>query len=764
MTRKEAAKYIKELTKESILDAISIIDTNGINEGERSQYYDLSYQNKLYPPKLVVSLAGESKNGIKIDRNVFGGGMNTLSFKTLVKHGFEIVKKDGGIAFKNVMIYEIKSSANANYSELLDNQQETFFWNQDKFKNLDIDDIVFVVNPHENEILSCRVKQFEIEVEVEDDTSIFSYENEVYTVSGKWNKFVALDILNIYKQDFSWKTLDSSENTYFYGDRVSIDSATKNILRLDSIINITKGSDLKTLERCKDFMNSIINQEMFPLIRQFIDQAANTNDLKYKKYIREYRGLQVRASFGKGQRTEIPWMSFLGKGQTTNKGIYPVLLYYLELDCLILSYGISEENQPDMNWLKLDDKANLRSYLEETYDHSPKRYGDSYLYNSYDLSQPIDNYYPQLEEDLNKIIDEYIPIVGTIDNSVSQKDENKNNTSMKINKNTILYGPPGTGKTYETSTLSLAIIEKKKREDYDSEKRKDITDRYKSMLGKNIFFTTFHQSFSYQDFVEGLRPKPTDKGDITYVVEKGIFREVCEKAKEKQDENFVLIIDEINRGNVSEILGELITLLEVDKRIGGEEETTVTLPYSRVNFGVPSNVYVIGTMNTADKSISLLDTALRRRFVFRELPPNTDLLEKELGTIEGVNISMLVDTINKRIEFLLDKDHKLGHSNFLSVKNLTDLKDVFTNKVVPQLEEYFHNDFESMKRVLGDNPEWNKSPELRLIVDSETDQSSLFGSELDGFEDHQLYEFSKDFINESNSKKLKEFFTKIYLK
>jgi 5-methylcytosine-specific restriction endonuclease McrBC GTP-binding regulatory subunit McrB len=165
----------------------------------------------------------------------------------------------------------------------------------------------------------------------------------------------------------------------------------------------------------------------------------------------------------------------------------------------------------------------------------------------------------------------------------------------------------------------------------------------------------------------------------------------------KNPKNFVLVIDEINRGNVSSIFGELITLIEKDKRAGTEEELSVTLPYSKKEFKVPQNVYLIGTMNTAD----------RRRFSFREMPPKPELMLKEgklkdnQGKIGDVDVVRILETINHRIEKLIDKDHKIGHSYFLGISDEDDLKVVFKNKVIPLLEEYFFGDFGKISLVLG---------------------------------------------------------------
>lgn len=177
--------------------------------------------------------------------------------------------------------------------------------------------------------------------------------------------------------------------------------------------------------------------------------------------------------------------------------------------------------------------------------------------------------------------------------------------------------------------------------------------------------------------------------------------------KTKKKQNFVLIIDEINRGNVSQIFGELITLIEEDKRLGAIEALEVTLPYSKERFGVPPNLFIIGTMNTADRSVEALDAALRRRFSFEEMPPKPILIANEgelkatSGFLDNIELPLLLNTINKRIEKLLDKDHQIGHSYFMSVKNYKDLKSAFQNKIIPLLQEYFFGDYGKIGLVIG---------------------------------------------------------------
>ena len=304
------------------------------------------------------------------------------------------------------------------------------------------------------------------------------------------------------------------------------------------------------------------------------------------------------------------------------------------------------------------------------------------------------------------------------------------------------------------------------------EKYKEIKDKKvgTSYTKENFKFITFHQSYGYEEFVEGIKPifdGENEDGDITYEISKGIFYQCCENAlllsdykgklrdfcdlpkDERQkffNENtpkYAIFIDEINRGNISKIFGELITLIEPSKRLGADDEIMVELPYSKEKFGVPSNLYIIGTMNTADRSIALMDTALRRRFEFVEMMPEYDTLNETI--IEGINVGEMLKTINERIEYLYDRDHTIGHAYFINVSDLKTLANVFKNKILPLLQEYFYDDWEKIRLVLGDSQ----------FIKEKKPANALFKSGTDYINDKILYEIDKEaFYDKQNYLKI----------
>jgi len=371
------------------------------------------------------------------------------------------------------------------------------------------------------------------------------------------------------------------------------------------------------------------------------------------------------------------------------------------------------------------------------------------------------------EDEANKIRKKFI---------VNNKTEIKKEIcKMSNNLNIIYYGPAGTGKTREAllkvEELTGANYDKKLFEE-NKEKLKELHEKFEEAKGgnatriqkqiklmeetidkqeeeKNTFseFTTFHPSYQYQEFIEGISIKEV-KGNTSYEVKPGIFKKIAERALENLDKNYVLIIDEINRGNISSIFGEFFTLLEDTKRISSsdienKEAVSITLPYSQEKLSVPDNLYIIGTMNTTDKSISLLDIALRRRFKFIAVEPDYEILVD----IDNFKLSTMLQAINKRLSVLKGEDFQIGHSYFLDANSIEDLQNIFEYKIIPLLKEYFHSDWESICAIL--NQDYLSIKDTGLLINKFTIDKSLFKDNS---------KFSK-MISKKNTLKLNTSFT-----
>ena len=334
---------------------------------------------------------------------------------------------------------------------------------------------------------------------------------------------------------------------------------------------------------------------------------------------------------------------------------------------------------------------------------------------------------------------------------------------------TVLYqnrgNPPAVFDKEPDSTWVLVIDWKKEYPELAELVENWETGPEQGRIEKQFEFVTFHQAYSYEDFVEGIRPvQEEETGDVKYEVVPGVFKRICQKAKADPKSRYAIFIDEINRGNIASIFGELITLVEADKRVTYEDDGTVksgigmtlTLPYSGEQFGVPENLDVYGAMNTADRSIQLLDTALRRRFEFKELMPDTRVIKRSQGDGiiddgEGdtINLRALLEAINLRIRFLLNRDMTIGHSYLINVQNFKDLEEVFLSRIIPLLQEYFYEDWHRIQLVFRDVGPSEEKIEPQIICHTPLKEQEILGWDHEDFKDSFEYQVADQITPEA---------------
>jgi|TARA_Y100001951_G_C11297495_1_gene276690 5-methylcytosine-specific restriction protein B len=594
-----------------------------------------------------------------------------------------------------------------------------------------------------------------------------------------------------------------------------------------------------------------------------VSHSPNSINTEQRMWLEENSLLAVHKNTGNGS---VPCFEQMSKGDIVSLGYGNQVVKIVK----VISDIETQADSPLGNdWL-------LRSYetikgLPAPIKYKGKHKRWSPRFNGTSWEVPKNEYWMFEEEILQPYYELTLKDLG-FDSSQISKPINLSSSVEIMNTvslNQILYGPPGTGKTYHSIQAAVKAAEPEmfsalgidERIGTTPEQRVELTRLYKELYNSGrIRFVTFHQSYGYEEFVEGLKAS-SDDGNISYDVEDGVFKAISiqaekfskpkeaesnfsfekawqvfteqlseeefvevqmsktsfkvldfndsriffEKKSGSQDhtlsistlraifeerreynsglgvyyrplvkylkelsepeqmsaverQNFVLIIDEINRGNISKIFGELITLIEPSKRLGQSEAIEVTLPYSGDKFSVPDNLYIIGTMNTADRSLALMDTALRRRFDFVEMMPDYNVLHDEEGLpfkveSEGfkIDLVMLLQTLNKRISALYDREHQLGHAFLMPVvkavtagddeKALHELKSCFQNKIIPLLAEYFFEDWQKIRLVLGDN---QKPKAYQLINQLDVDYEVLFGDTedvgdiTDGVQDYKL--------------------------
>lgn len=770
----------KNIAREHIEKAIEEIEIYGIRKGRHSSTYDLVFNNKTYPPKLVISIANRYANGEELDPNSFEGGKGTEAFKSLEDAGFLIIEKtkSGGYEIVSEYIKQIKSGSvyAANSIKLLVDRNNFE-------ENIKIVDRIFL----------------EEKLKIIDSTNyrdIISYLLEKHKISsGDYNDFNIWSASKSFLNDVNPSLVVRHEElNNLVGFPDNGNGLYKSFLGRKNLISFleNKFQSAKTIQYwLYSPGENARNWEEFHTTGIMALGWDDLEDLRQYKNREEIKKALTRAYGGEGSKKN----DVSANDDFVNKINVGDIIIVKKGRNELLGYGVVnsdyvyDETRSNFRSIRMVDWK-LKGSWQLDFSLVIKTLTDI---TSYSSDHPdYDTYHERLMGEMK-----------------SNK-QLKNIAKMSLPLNTIFYGPPGTGKTYHTVLRAAEIINGGKVDSYNH-----ALEIFKSNLNDRIEFITFHQNYSYEDFIQGLRPETANSSSLVFEKKDGVFKRIAdralqnlEQAEKSPDElisdarfnealdiftdmimgsddnfkindtayifnveedafrytgnrwtnhvnglrmkksdlrefyrnnvsnrkdikklttisglasqhatyfylvyteilkllpeitetaqkvsakNYVIIIDEINRANISRVFGELITLIEPDKRSHGAIPLEAKLP-SGDRFIVPSNLFIVGTMNTADKSIALLDIALRRRFEFEPMYPKYSIDGQEIYDLE------ILKKINEQVIKLKGHDFQIGHAYFMGENQ--DLLERMNKKVIPLLLEYFMNDEKEVREIL----------------------------------------------------------------
>ncbi|SDG01860.1 McrB family protein [Chitinophaga filiformis] len=833
------------ITKDHILMAIADIDTNGLKDASvDSKVHELIYNNKSYPPKYIVSIANKFANGRPLEH----GELNTLmaqKYLTKLSPDFEIRSDKTGPVQQLVEDYKQYLVETALKEEIYNWELLAKYKGRPRLDTpdfgaeilaIDYGNLIFysgidVKNKLAKESPEEYAQAFRIlfDESVDLETRIVAFQkavDNIYRLAGGTLKhhhdertiatfltFYNPDIYSLYKDSFYSKYCKllnekpaQAGKKYPHYLKLVDDFIEKYVKTDDELLEMLRS--LLPGTAYPDTNHKILAQDIFYRMLDKKEQSFSTVIEELKASMARDESILSKFTFGKKADRIKEKYTWIGDAE----GIIGNFSAHFEVSTL------TRDKKSNFYFVDIHfegpDQQNYFSEFGKRFGDLPEKcewiqWGKA---KSIGYKEGID---PTDDDLIDKIKEALLYLEDNVGNQIRSIMQMKSGEAVsqprsKHPLNQILFGPPGTGKTYSTIEKALRIIGEEAEQNLNWADRTAVQTQFQKRVSEErIIFTTFHQSMSYEDFIEGIKPATTDNNHVIYEIQNGIFKKLCLDAQKKEiknsnfeavykqllneidhadgnkliletlvrakeftiyknsnnnikfhantekayegvikkevleqylktgeasdwasytkalgeyvkqkykynqavesvDGNFVLIIDEINRGNMSQIFGELITLIEDNKRLGKEEQLYVTLPYSKDVFGVPSNLYIIGTMNTADRSVEALDAALRRRFVFHEIAPQGSLITKEgllrdqRGILNGIELESLLNKINTRIEVLLNRDHLIGHSFFMQVNSIEKLTEAFQNKIIPLLQEYFYGDYGKIGLVLGE--------------------------------------------------------------
>jgi len=908
------------LTKELIDRAFLEVDKNGIPKNRKGTGYVVSINGKNYPYKLLVTEAAKLA-GLELKPNDFESSKkNRKDFEKLT--GYLVISKNREMEyFTKAEFDSFSKNKGKNADSVSEEDKELIEKLHQKMKYLS-DLIKTQINGSSVKSPPHIKNPFNGGINIKNYLWYRIYPNK------EW-EHLDLALALTFDGDFEYR-LDSDKWHDNLFKRIKLIEFRRDKVQDEEIGNqdVLKYGDYDNLvNRVVDYFNTRvepISEEILKIGSVKVGLLASDGTQWKEDHIEKARGFNysilwnTKQPSGKGN-------SIRELNETIERNGHFDLFYLAEGSATYKAeiIGIAKTDKDLEKWIEKESEiCDFSPFMGDYFDGDKKAYVVfiSKLFKK--LSKPIPSnkfsLYGKFELPRQDNLTPFF-MENDIQNQTHQTNTNSTGDSYSA-LNQILFGPPGTGKTYSTVIKSLAIIEGKEEADLEDENYLVLKKRYDNLVKNGqIFFTTFHQSMSYEDFVEGIKPQ-APKGDgypVSYRVEAGIFKQISidaktnielstvkgatdsatpfdiafrmledkiqeahldepdetsgsmkkglvvdlpnsffsltgiagssirmmnrsgneqntmtkptlqkiyeapekadevikggmigyyralvnlmlswsayikEEAKSIKEKKYVLIIDEINRGNISAVFGELITLIEESKRFGRDECIEVTLPYSKDTFSVPDNLYIIGTMNTADRSVEALDTALRRRFVFTEMPPipsllsannmilqlwnknkyieaswddegfrtKADALNELLGVdssfeeqfygkepegswnlrdlevvgkveFKGINLENLLNVINKRIGILLDKDHLIGHSFFMKVGSIQDLKVAFSKEIIPLLQEYFFGDYGKITLVLGEGFCIGKKAQSNVFATATDYEASVYEEKM----------------------------------